>query len=628
MAGGRARSRAAAGRSAKPKGKAEWPPDASAADGACQLFRAGSAGGGRAVLGRLLPRARVERATWRAAINHVKRTTVPPDPELPNETRGGTANPMLPMLCPLLLSVRPLMLLFFQLLRTATSAASIAAATGHGRRADDGKPTPPRTCDTFVPTTLGAIVTEGGPRWEYGYPDFSNGTMVKVMVQTCASAAHRAVRVGPFATRAGGTYDITSAIIDSLFSPGDRITSFTAMPVTHLGEPVGYPPMYVHHIHVGRLTDFYDEHWFTTHGDFSVGHDYGIGARSTRGYTTNIPDKHCFKVDCPLPFAVQAILQDMRVSAASPDLLLYIDVRFELHLNDTVLAPATLVWNEAPHGIFGYSRFAVLPEPSMSWWTMRWPVSGVLLPTARLHSHFARHHRLFLLDEAPENLGFFGSHCKGAPVYLHDSVPPTSGHETMLLSNLSATEQTLTRLPSTICHDNATAPSFIEIQNANWARYRAFLCKPHALREGRVSTFVQLYKAVAQADVRLYPMHTNTWFYMNIPGASTSSDIKTVSYRYATYQTTSLTEPLQDLAAGSCDAKVSAEAVANYVANNAAGLTQAVTAHAASASLVAGASEGRHVRVSSTAVLVVSGIAALGLGGLLRERAARVRMLL
>ena len=442
--------------------------------------------------------------------------------------------------------------------------------------------TTPGRCNSWTQTALSGNITEG-KRWEYGYPDFSKGTKVRVSVLTCTSATERRVRVGPFNTRAGGTYDVTSALIYSLFNIGDRITSFTALPVTHLGEPVGYPPLYVHHIHVGRLTDFYDEHWFTSHGDFPIGNDFGIGARSTKGYTTSLPDGYCFAVDCELPFAVQAIIQDMRSVLSAPELSIYVEVNFGLAPLEAATEPATLVWNEAPHGPFGYSRFAVLGEPTMSWWTMRWPASGELFPSARLHSHYARHYRLFLIDGAPETLANFGSHVRNIE-YLHDSIPPTSGHETMLLVNLSHTEQTFSQLPSTMCQDDANSPGYIVAAypghpNASlWARYREFVCARQEVHEGHVSTFVQLYKALVQAEVRLYPMHTNTWFYMRMPGATSSSDFKAVSYRYATYRTTSISEPIQDTRHGSCNGKLSPTAVANYVSNNAATLTRAVTA--------------------------------------------------
>ena len=438
-------------------------------------------------------------------------------------------------------------------------------------------------CDSWVPTALGAQVTQG-LRWEYAYPDFSNGSKFSVPLRSCSSATRRSVRIGPFMSRAGGTYDVTSALIDSLFLTGDRITTFSALPVTESGEPVGYPPIYVHHIHVGRLTNFYDEHWFTTHGDFSVGSDFGIGAHSTKGYTTFLPNGYCFAVDCGLPFAVQAILQDMRTIPTAPELSIFIDVNFGLAHREAVIEPATLVWNEAPHGPFGYSRFAVLNKPTMSWWTMKWPATGSLLPNAKLHSHYARHHRLFLIDDAPQNMAFFASHVHEIQ-YVHDSIPPTSGHETMLLINLSHTEQTLSRLPTILCQDDGDEPSFIvaatrEHPNASlWARRRDFLCNPRALDKGRISTFVQLYRPVAEPDVRLYTMHTNTWFYLQIPGAASSSDYKTVSYRYATYRTETLSEPFQDVAFGSCEGRPNLTAVSSYVTNNAEGLKSAVTAH-------------------------------------------------
>ena len=524
------------------------------------------------------------------------------------------------------------------LLSSARSAAGMSTAMPfHGRR-DEITP-PPGTCDNWVTTALGANVTEGS-RWDYAIPDFSNGTSMRAAVHTCSTAAQRSVLVGPFTSKSGGTYDIiTYDIIDSLFSAGDRITSFTAMPITTSGEPVGYPPLYVHHIHVGRLTHFYDEHWFTTHGDFSVGSDTGIGAVSTKGYTTYLPHGYCFAVDCHwgLPFAVQAILQDMRSTASAPHISIFVQVSFSLALKDAAIEPATLVWNEAPHGPFGYARFAVLGEPTMSWWTMKWPVSGRLLPGARLHSHYARHHRLFLVDRAPQQLAFFDSHVKQV-VYVHDSIPPTSDHETMLLANMSHTEQTLAQLPSVICHDDEKAPSFIVAATdghpnaSRWARYRDFVCRPHTLDRGRISTFVQLFQAVADPDVRLYPMHTDTWFYMHIPGAASSSDIKTVSYRYATSRTTSFAEPIQDEASGSCAERPSPAAVAAYVANSAASLKQAISNHdtadavaSRAANMGVRSENGRSIHISS---VVISGSIGVTLLGLLRAVHGHGRALL
>jgi len=338
-----------------------------------------------------------------------------------------------------------------------------------------------------------------------------------------------------------------------------------------------------------------------------------------------------------LPFAVQAILQDMRSVPSAPDLAIFLEVSFGLAPREAVVQPASLIWNEAPHGPFGYERFAVMNKPSMSWWTMKWPASGELLPSARLHSHYARHHRLFLIDDAPQNMGFFASHVNGIE-YVHDSIPPTSGHETMILSSLSHTEQTLSRLPNIICQDDSTMPSFITAAthghpNASfWARRRDFMCAPHTLVKGRISTFVQLYRPVAEPDVTLYPMHTDTWFYVRIPGASTSSDIKTVSYRYATYRSGDLSEPFQNEAFGRCGEGLSLNAIANYVVNSAAGLHDAVAAqHAVDDDAVRPRGDlVGEAEDSSISVLNISAslMACLFLFGLQRMRVARAPTLL
>jgi len=242
--------------------------------------------------------------------------------------------------------------------------------------------------------------------------------------------------------------------------------------------------------------------------------------------------------------------------------------------------------------------------------------------------------QLFLVDDAPQQMAFFESHVN-ATVHVHESVAPTSAHETMLLLNLSHTEATLSRLPNILCQDDGKMPSFIVAASDGhpdtslWARRRDFICNPHTLHRGRIGTFVQLFRAVSDPDVRLYPMHTNTWFYIEVPGAASSADIKTVSYRYATYRDGGLSEPVQDVAFGSCERPPNRTAVAEYVASSAAGLHHAVAAYAdapdTTSTSLAGEAGGRGI---GNLAIYGSGAACLLLIGLRRRRAsARVPLL-
>ena len=151
------------------------------------------------------------------------------------------------------------------------------------------------------------------------------------------------------------------------------------------------------------------------------------------------------------------------------------------------------------------------------------------------------------------------------------------------------------------------------------------------MEKGRTYTFVQLYQTVAAPQVQLYPMHTNTWFYIQEPGAASSSDIKAVSYRYATVRTESLQEPIQDEAFGRCDGEASAAVVAKYVTDNNAGLARAVTAHRAGdapedpdARLVVEATR-KNSRISTVTAPGVT-VASLATIALLLARAARERL--
>ena len=126
-------------------------------------------------------------------------------------------------------------------------------------------------------------------------------------------------------------------------------------------------------------------------------------------------------------------------------------------------------------------------------------------------------------------------------------------------------------------------------------------------------------------------MHTNTWFYIQEPGAASSSDIKAVSYRYATVRTESLQEPIQDEAFGRCDGEASAAVVAKYVTDNNAGLARAVTAHRAGdapedpdARLVVEATR-KNSRISTVTAPGVT-VASLATIALLLARAARERL--
>jgi len=59
--------------------------------------------------------------------------------------------------------------------------------------------------------------------------------------------------VGPFESRPGDWHSL-GIVYDELLQPSDRVVAFTADSVSAGGEPVGYPPLHMHHVHVMRGT--------------------------------------------------------------------------------------------------------------------------------------------------------------------------------------------------------------------------------------------------------------------------------------------------------------------------------------------------------------------------------------
>jgi hypothetical protein len=94
----------------------------------------------------------------------------------------------------------------------------------------------------------------------------------------CSQSNLRGVVVGPFHSAPGA---MTSFALP--FSPlqhGDRIVAFLGDALDADGSPIGYPPLHMHHMHIGKtfpegseLAAFPFTHYFETHGDYGVAPD-------------------------------------------------------------------------------------------------------------------------------------------------------------------------------------------------------------------------------------------------------------------------------------------------------------------------------------------------------------------
>ena len=119
----------------------------------------------------------------------------------------------------------------------------------------------------------------------------------------------RAARLGPFFSLPGQWRSLMTYTLRGLLNDGDRVVGFIGTPTTEDGTRIGYPPLHVHHLHVRKAEAGHQQaglpavdrqhasHWFETHGDYTGGDDFGVGASSTSGYVTRLPAGHCYLVN-------------------------------------------------------------------------------------------------------------------------------------------------------------------------------------------------------------------------------------------------------------------------------------------------------------------------------------------
>ena len=74
-----------------------------------------------------------------------------------------------------------------------------------------------------------------------------------MLTATCTTNEMHAIRIGPVRSRPGGVHYFLGSQVEALLAPrGDCLRRFVAHAVDTDGEPFGYPPLYMHHIHTGQ----------------------------------------------------------------------------------------------------------------------------------------------------------------------------------------------------------------------------------------------------------------------------------------------------------------------------------------------------------------------------------------
>ena len=295
----------------------------------------------------------------------------------------------------------------------------------------------------------------------------------RVQVEACYLRHFRAVRLGPFGSMPGQWRSLSTQPLQNLLVDGDRVSGFIGSAATEDGALIGFPPLHAHHIHVrkGDLHGGYNalsaasgasglgfvtsrehaSHWFEVHGDYPVGTDFGVGAKSARGYSTLLPAGHCYLVSSADDIDINAEINDVRIASADSSEVLQLDyyllLAFTLSGDDSCRSVSKF-WFRHPKSVVltndVWARYDVPRTPAVTWWSGVFPAEGRMLH-AWLHTHRMRGAGFLLLASSPEQIPF---QCDELGIDRAD------GTDTLAVRNITHTRLELSRRARVVCEDD------------------------------------------------------------------------------------------------------------------------------------------------------------------------------
>jgi len=341
----------------------------------------------------------------------------------------------------------------------------------------------------------------------------------------------RAVRLGPVHSSPGGWhYFMSSSLLGSLVHPGDRIVAFAGRAVDPEGTPIGYPPIHMHHVHLVRVNKHSDDHhYFQTHGDFSTGPSWGLGAPSAAGYIRRLPSGFAVFAGSDGVY-LSTVVNDVRAASAGAAEW-FLELAVELAPRGEPRQAAHLIWFKPPPSHYlpddVYRRYAVPNWPSLSWWYHSMPVFGEMLPGAWLHTHRARYKTVMLVASSPARLGLLNCSLWGIRPIRGERASAADPEDVM---------GAIRRRGRVVCEEGAEEASSMLVEEGDLAARQAhvrpghyeraghLVCRKWSFEQGDPATFVAFHEPRWQPEVREFPMHTNLFFYARLSPDSSYGD--------------------------------------------------------------------------------------------------------
>jgi len=239
-------------------------------------------------------------------------------------------------------------------------------------------------------------------------------------------------RVGPFTSTGGGDYHDFLLPLETMAARMDHLylTALGAMPVNAFGEAIGYPPIHIHHTHIGSMSADYElnrlailnygntdppfhsepslpkslirANVLDVHGDRQCHSELG----GVKCLFYAMPEGFSIRLDTE--FFIWGLLNDVRPSD-SKQMTWWMEyaVRYESQRSRSLFLPASMgfYWKCDVNGIPGHTEDFDIPaqEPSLMWKSFSFTEHGTFLRNF-FHGHHSNVKDIWFVSATPLEL--------------------------------------------------------------------------------------------------------------------------------------------------------------------------------------------------------------------------------
>ena len=368
-----------------------------------------------------------------------------------------------------------------------------------------------------------------------------------VPIKVHTTPTERILLAGPFKCWPGSW--VATILLVPEFERQAKVIGFTGDAVDEKQQPLPFPPLHMHHIHVagGEYT-----HLWETHGDYNIVSTSDAAGHRTAGYTSRVSSPYCRQMGST-KLSVNAQVNDVRGDATGSgmaqsrhsiavseaqnhsSITWWLRIRFEMSTAPCRPAAKVVLWYPCDRSFCRHDllkRFDVgnSPHGRVSWWATHAPVGGELVD-AWLHSHRARYAGFVLARghlEGPwlERIAALAQ-ARESPGREKEKEKEEKEEEEEVAALRSMILDVLRQHDALVCHDDPAVGTFerrVETDGSvrHYDRQGRLECpSARPLIAGEPLTCLSFSANIWEADVDPFPQHL--MFFANVANATATA---------------------------------------------------------------------------------------------------------